>query len=534
MSNVARFLDATAARQPAGKALVFNGRSYSFAQVLTMANRVANGLKAAGYGPGSRIALACGNRPGFLAAYYGILKIGGLAVVLSTTLRQRDIQFQLEDSGAEALLTYDGRGDTVYGEGALAAAEAVPACRRVWVIPAELDGPSTIAGVPALGALMAGQSDRAATHDYAGDDTAVLLYTSGSTGRPKGVELTQGNLIALTRINQALAPREETRVRLISTPLFHVMGQVCGLNLAMLNGETLVLVEGFDPALLWRLMVEEAATYFVHMPIYYQYLLEHAGGVDEAAVRRNLKLCATGGAPLSAGLSDAFEGRFGVPLVPGYGLTEAASIVAWGGGNGGGGNGGGADRSRRGLSPTTVGQVVPGVEVVLEAAGRQSAAPGAQGEILVRGPGVMKGYLNLPEATARTLAGGWLRTGDIGRFDAAGRLDILGRADDKILRGEEHIYPAEVEAVLKSHPAVAEAAVIGIPDAYLGQEAKTFVVLRHGCALDGGDLLGWLARELPDGKCPGLVEFHAALPMTATGKVARHELVNLNDAATAR
>jgi acyl-CoA synthetase (AMP-forming)/AMP-acid ligase II len=173
---------------------------------------------------------------------------------------------------------------------------------------------------------------------------------------------------------------------------------------------------------------------------------------------------------------------------------------------------------------TTVGPVVPGVEVVLEDEAGRRAAPGGQGEILVRGPGVMQRYLNLPEVTARALRGGWLRTGDIGRFDEAGRLDILGRADDKILRGEEHIYPAEVEAVLKGHPAVAEAAVIGVADDYLGQEAKTFVVLRHGCSLAAGELLGWLARELPEGKCPGLVEFKPALPLTATGKVARHLL----------
>lgn len=519
MSNVAQFLDAIAARRPAGRALVFDGSGYSFAQVLAMANQVANGLKAAGYGPGSRIALACGNRPGFLAAYYGILKIGGVAVVLSTTLRQRDILFQLEDSGAEALLTHDGRSDTAYGEQALAAAEAAPACRRCWAIPAALDAPSPFAGIPALGDLMAGQPDLAPTYHYGAADTAVLLYTSGSTGRPKGVELTQSNLIALTRINQRLAPREDTRVRLISTPLFHVMGQVCGLNLAMLNGETLVLVDGFDPDRIWRLIVDQAVTYFVHMPIYYRYLMEHAGGIDSAAVRRSLRLCATGGAPLPAGLSGDFEARFGLPIVPGYGLTETSSIVAWGGGI----------TSRAGLAPTVVGPVVPGVEVMLEEDGVRSAAPGARGEILVRGPGVMKGYLNLPEATARTLNGGWLRSGDIGCFDAAGRLEILGRADDKILRGEEHIYPAEVEAVLKSHPAVAEAAVIGIPDATLGQEAKTFVVLRHGCSLADDELLGWLARELPDGKCPGLVEFHAALPLTATGKVARHLLVNLND-----
>jgi long-chain acyl-CoA synthetase len=518
MLNVAAFLDATAARQPDGRALVFDGTAYSFAEVLAMSNRVANGLRAAGYGPGSRIALACGNRPGFLAAYYGILKIGAFAVVLSTTLRERDIRFQLQDSGAEALLTYDGRGDTSYGEQALAAAEDAPRCRRAWIIPAGLEAPSTLPGVPALGDLMAGRSDVAATHPYAPADTAVLLYTSGSTGRPKGVELTQSNLVALTRINRALAPAQDTRVRLISTPLYHIMGQVCGLNLAMLNGETLVLADGFDPQRIWQLMTGEAATYFVHMPIYYQYLMEHAEAVDAALVRRSLRLCATGGAPLTAGLSEAFAERFGVPIVPGYGLTETSSIVAWGGG----------ERSRRGLTPTTVGHIVPGVEVLLDDGARRSAGPGAEGEILVRGPGIMKGYLNLPEASARALDGGWLRSGDLGRFDEAGRLDILGRADDKILRGEEHIYPAEVEAVLKSHPAVAEAAVIGIPDAYLGQEAKTFVVLRQGAALTGGELLAWLARELPDGKCPGLVEFHAALPMTSTGKVARHALVNLN------
>jgi len=518
--NVAFYLDSTAAQLPEAKALVYEGRSYTFRQVLQMANRVANGLKAAGYGPGSRIALACGNRPGFLAAYYGILKIGGCAVVLSTTLRERDIRFQLEDSAAEALLTYDDREKTSYGEQALAAAEAVPACTDTWVIPADISAGSPIPGRSALRDLMAGQSDQARSHGYAPHETAVLLYTSGSTGRPKGVELTQANLIAMTRINQALAPRAATRVRLISTPLFHVMGQVCGLNLAMLNGETMVLVEGFDPGLIWRLIVEESASYFVHMPIYYQYMMERADAVDTAAVHRCLRLCATGGAPMPAGLSETFQERFGLPIVPGYGLTEATSIVAWGGA----GDGSPAP-PRSGLRATTVGRPVPGVEVVLEdAAGRRSAVPGAQGEILLRGPGVMKGYLNLPQETARALQGGWLRSGDIGRFDEVGRLDILGRADDKILRGEEHIYPAEVEAVLKAHPAVAEAAVVGVPDAYLGQEAKTFVVLREGCSLPAQDLLGWLARELPDGKCPGLVEFQAALPMTPTGKVARHLL----------
>ncbi len=511
MLNVAFYLDATAVRAPASTAVVYEGRRFSYAQILHQANQVANGLRMQGFGPGSRIALACSNRPGFLAAYYGILKIGAVVVALSTTLREGDILFQLNDSKAEALLTFEGRGDFGFAEAALPAVERADHCARVWVIPADLGAASSIPGYPVLGDLMAGQSGSCRTYGYGADETAVLIYTSGSTGRPKGVELTQGNLTSMVVINQPLAAREATAVRLISTPLFHIMGQVCGLNLAVLNGEVMVLVEGFDPALIWRLIVEEAVTYFVHMPIYYQYLMERADGVDTRAVRRSLRLCATGGAPLQAGLSDAFEDRFGLGLTPGYGLTEVSSIVAWGGC-------GGAPR------PTTAGRIVPGVDVKLLDENGEEAACGDQGEIFVRSPGVMKRYLNMPTETRDRLQGGWFRSGDVGRFDAFGRLDILGRADDKILRGEEHIYPAEVEAVLKNHPAVSEAAVIAIPDDYLGQEAKTFVVLKSGRSMAEGDLLGWLSRALPDGKCPGLIQFQTALPRTPTGKVARHLL----------
>lgn len=511
MLNVAFYLDATAVRTPTATAVVYEGRRFSYAEILHQANQVANGLRAQGFGPGSRIALACSNRPGFLAAYYGILKIGGVVVALSTTLRERDILFQLNDSAAEALLTFDGRGDNAFAEQALPAAEKADLCGKVWVIPADLGMTAGLSGWPALGDLMEGQSGSFRTYGYGADETAVLLYTSGSTGRPKGVELTQGNLTSMVVINQPLAAREATAVRLISTPLFHIMGQVCGLNLAVLNGEVMVLVEGFDPALIWHLIIEEAVTYFVHMPIYYQYLMERADGVDTRAVRRSLQLCATGGAPLQAGLSDAFKDRFGLGLTPGYGLTEVSSIVAWGGC-------GGVPR------PTTAGRIVPGVEVKLLDDQGEEVACGDQGEILVRSPGVMKRYLNMPAETRCRLQGGWLRSGDIGRFDEFGRLDVLGRVDDKILRGEEHIYPAEVEAVLKGHPAVSEAAVIAIPDDYLGQEAKTFVVLKAGRSVAERELLGWLSRTLPDGKCPGLIQFQSALPLTPTGKVARHLL----------
>jgi long-chain acyl-CoA synthetase len=517
MLNPACYLDASARRDPRATAAIYEGRRYDYGQIHGMANRVAGGLAAAGFGAGDRIALCCANQPGYLAAYYGILKTGATAVVLSSVLRRQQLVDEFEDSGARALLSYDGMRDAGFAEVAAAAFEEVAACERLWLIPpdpARASRAAKAAGAPSLCDLMAEQPERFATRLVPPRATALVVYTSGSSGRPKGVEISQDALAAMVQINLMLTERAATRVRLTVSPLHHITGQVFSLNLAVLCGDTMVLAEEFDPLRAWRLIAEARVNHLVFMPICYKWLLDHADQAAPADIRRareTLRLCATGGGPLPVAWFAAFLERFGLPLVAGYGMTETTGMIAW-------------HCPAEEVRPDSVGLPVPGVEVRLGAGEAEAPAPGRRGEILVRSPGAMTGYLGQPEATARVLRDGWIRTGDIGAFDEDGYLYLHGRETGKIIRGVEHVYPAEIENVLHAHPAVVQAAVVAVPDDVLGEEIKALVVRRAGSRIGEAELLDWLARELPEDKCPGLLQFRDALPRTETGKLARHLL----------
>lgn len=511
MLNVAFYLDATAARSPNATAVVYNGQRYSYAQLHRLANQVANGLTEAGYGPGDRLAVCCSNRPGFIPIYYGILKAGATAVVLSDTLSPRDLAYELEDSQAKALFVYDRKEDLAVGDDAAEVARLAPACDDLWIIPSDPLASSTIADCAALSDLIEGQATDYLTHGFGESETAIVLYTSGSTGRPKGVEITQGNLTSMVMLNMMLAEREATRVRLVVAAMYDIMGQVFSLNLPVLSGETMVLVETFEPEETWRLIEEEGVSYMAEMPIYYRRLLDHADRVDARRVRGTLRLCATGGAALPAIWSEEFEERFGAPLSPGYGMTEATSTVSW-------------NSPAQEIRPDTAGRPIPGVELCILGEDGSPLPPGNFGEIVVRSPGVMKGYLHHPEETARALRNGWLYTNDIGALDEDGYLHIQGRADGMITQGDEHIYPAEIANILQQHPAVARAAIKGFPHETLGQEARAYVTLRDDHDIEDDDLLGWLTSELPKDRAPGHLQVVPSLPLTRNGKIAYHLL----------
>lgn len=511
MLNVAFFLDATAARKPQATATVHQGRRLSYAQLHRLANQLANGLSAAGYGAGDRIAICCKNRPGFAAVYYAVLKIGATAVVLSDSVSAHDLAYELEDCGATALFVYDGTWKIQVGEMAAEVAAAAPACRHLWAIPSDPLAASPIPGCPAIADLAEGQPTSFATRGFAASETALILYTSGSTGQPKGVELTQANLTGAMMLNQALAEPEATRVRLVLAPMYDVAGQIFSLNLPVLAGETMVLVEEFEPREAWRLIVEEGVTYMAEMPIFYRWLLDHADGVDATQVRKTLRLCPTGGAALPLPWSEEFEARFGVPIRPGYGMTEATATITW-------------NCPFDDLRTETVGRPIPGVALRIVDGSGAALPPGRDGQIEVRSPGVMKGYLNNPAATAAAMRDGWLRTNDVGRLDEDGYLLVQGRADGMITRGFEHIYPAEIVTMLYRHPLVAQAAVKAVPHDVLGQEAKAFVTLQEGRTIEARELLSWLTSELPKDRAPGLLQVVPSLPLTRNGKIAYHLL----------
>ena len=511
MLNIAHYLDAAMRRAPDTVAVVHDGVAFSYAHIDGLANRIANGLTRAGLGRGSRIGLCCTNRPEFVASYFGILKIGGCVMSLDFTSTHRDFVKLLEDAQAEALLCVDGLNDNSIAERAVEAAAGIKSCKHVWIIPKDPSGRSPLRGVPSISDLTAGCRSTFVTAAVDPGDVAVVVYTSGTTGRRKGVQITHGNVHSVAMMTLPLADSDLCRRRLAPNNLDCIMAQLYLVILPVLCGHTTILLERSDPEFVWQELVNERATYLLQMPLYYKQLLDHANGVDASQVRKTLRLCATGGTVLPPEWSTAFAERFGPRLLPGYGATEVTAAVSWTCPG---------DRYKTGA----VGRPIPGVMLRIIDENGAGVPPGEKGEVIVRSPGIMKGYLGMNDATAAAVRDGWYHTRDYGALDDDGYLFLYGRADSKIICGHGRVDPTEIELILHEHPAVSLAAVVGVPHPELGQEAKAFVVLEQDQAIGADQLLGWLKCQLPDAKCPRILQLRDSLPLTETGKIAVHLL----------
>jgi long-chain acyl-CoA synthetase len=455
--------------------------------------RVAGLLRDRGMQPGDRVGVMLPNTPEFALVYYGVLRAGGVVVPMNPLLKAREVAYYLGDSGARLLFAWHGFADEASAGAERAEAEALV------VDPAS------------FGEALASARPVQEVAERQDDDTAVILYTSGTTGQPKGAELTHANLASNAEVVRTdLEQLTAADVVFGGLPLFHSFGQTCTLNAAVASGACLSLLPRFDPVRALQILAEHRATVFAAVPTMYSALLHCP---DRAAYDvSTLRVCISGGAAMPVEVLRSFEEAFSCLVLEGYGLSETSPVASFNH----------PDRERK---PGSIGTPIRGVEMRVVDEQGVEAPQGEAGEIAIRGHNVMKGYWRRPEETAKAIPDGWFRTGDIGRVDKEGYFFIVDRKKDLIIRGGYNIYPREVEEVLYEHPAVAHAAVIGLPHPELGEEVGAAVELKPGASVAAEELRDHVKAQVAAYKYPRRVWIVEQLPKTATGKILKREIV---------
>jgi len=513
-------LKATAARMPRKAALVFYGREVSFAELDEASDRFAAWLRGRGLGPGDRVALYLENCPQFAIAHFGALKVGAITVALNPMHKAHELGHELGDSGARVLVAADAGREIVESVRDRAALDAVVRVSYRDYLPDEPtlplppslreDAPRRPAGWDEFRAIVGDGATLRALEPRARHDTALIQYTSGTTGAPKGAELTHGNVTANCELIRAFFGIGPADVLLGVVPWFHITGMEVQLNLMAYTGATLVALHRFEVETALRAIQRYRCTVTTLIATINVAILNHPA--TPTCDLTSLRLCASGGAPVPAEIARRWEAVTGHRLVEGYGLTETTAPT----------HSNPPHRPRYG----TVGVPLPytGVRVVSLEDGVTEVAPGESGEIAIRGPMVTKGYWKRPEATAEAIPDGWLRTGDIGRVDEEGYFTIEERKKDLIKASGYSVFPAEVEAIMYRHPAVAEVGVVGVPDPYRGEDVLAFVVRRPGAAATERELVEWCRAEMAVYKAPRAVRFVDTLPKTGSGKIVKRAL----------
>jgi long-chain acyl-CoA synthetase len=495
--NLAANLVRTADRYPDRPAVRLDDFVLTYATMNTRSARVAGLLRERGVRPGDRVAVMLPNVPEFAILYYGILRAGGVVVPMNPLLKAREVAYYLADSEARWIFAGSGCAEDAGAGAARAGATCV-------VIDAD------------FGALLGSSSPFSEVVERTGRDTAVILYTSGTTGQPKGAELTHANLASNVEVFATdLVRLEPDDVIFGGLPLFHSFGQTCGLNAAVSVGASLTLVPRFDAGRVVEVLERDHVTVFEGVPTMYVALLGTPDrlGRDLSALR----VCVSGGAALPVEVMRGFEAAFNCVILEGYGLSETSPVASFNH----------PDRPRK---PGSIGTPIRGVEMRVADEWGKDVPAGEVGEIVIRGHNVMKGYWRRADATAEAIADGWFRSGDLARVDDDGYFFIVDRRKDLIIRGGYNVYPREIEEVLYEHPAVAEAAVIGVPDAALGEEVGAAVVLRPGHAATPEEIREYAKGQVAAYKYPRRVWLLDALPKGPTGKVLKREIRPPGDA----
>jgi long-chain acyl-CoA synthetase len=534
ISSVQGLFDTAAKQFGPLPALQFMDKQITYSELHALANRAAAGFQKLGVGPGVHVGLYLPNTPHYVIAFFGVLKAGGTIVNYSPLEALRGLEFKVEDSETEILVTLDvaslyPQADKLLTStrlkklivGELAEWALAPGPVKAHMTAAELLSEVKHDERRLAFRDLLDNDGRYQTHPLGAlaDEVAVIQYTGGTTGSPKGAMLTHANLTAACSLYTEVMTRAEEGLRvgeerfLCVLPLFHIYSLTVVMLLGFRLGAELVLHPRFDPAAALKDIVEKKITVYMGVPTMHVALLSQPG--VESMDLSSLRLCASGGAPLPVAVQERFEKVVGRLLSEGWGMTETAPIGTFTP----------RDGSRK---PGSCGIPYPGTQMKLVdvADPNREVALGERGEICVKGPNVMKGYWKKPQATADAMtADGFFRTGDVGIMDADGFVFIVDRTKDMLLCGGFNVYPRNIEEAIYQHPSVEEVSVIGVPDAYRGESPKAFVKLKAGAPpLTLDDLKAFLKDRLGKHEMIGALEIRDELPKTPVGKISKKDL----------
>ena len=502
-----------AIEQPEKTAYMFMDKATSYAELEGAIGKFAAGLKELGVEKGDHVALLLGNTPHFIISLYATMRLGATAIPINPIYTPDEISYIIQNGDVKAVVALDLLLPLVeVGVKAFPQVETYIVCETT----------------PDVGDKVASLSDEAKAKtklftyvigttqgcvepvEVDNDETAVILYTSGTTGRPKGAMLTHGNLYSNARdVGDYLEMSDGDRI-ITTLPVFHVFALTVVVNAPLMKGATLLLAPRFSPGEIYELAAKYEATVFAGVPTMFNFLYQFEEGDVKAF--SHLRLAISGGASLPVSLLHAFEDKFNVRISEGYGLSEASPVTCFNP----------LDRERKAGS---IGTSIINVENKVVNEYGEEVPNGEVGELIVRGPNVMKGYYKLPEDSALAIRDGWLYTGDLARRDDEGYFYIVDRKKDIVIIGGYNVYPREVEEVLYAHEGVVEAAVIGLPDENFGEKVHAFVVLKDK-SITEEELKTYCAEHIAKYKVPTAIEILDELPKNSTGKILRRSLRN--------
>jgi long-chain acyl-CoA synthetase len=507
--NLSSQLHETAKRVPHKPAYYFQDQPSTYAELDGAITKFASGLEKLGVKKGDHVGLLLGNSPFFVIGMYGALRLGATVIPINPIYTPDEIGYILNNGDVTTVIALD---------------LLVPLAEKMhhtlpkvehYIVCETPQGKGTSNSQLSIHTKLKSFSEIVAlgqlsfqVPEVEEDDVALILYTSGTTGKPKGAMLTHKNLYSNARdVGIYLHMNEDDRV-ITTLPMFHVFCLTVCLNAPLLSGATILIDPKFSPKEIFRLVKKYEATVFAGVPTMYNFLYQYPEG--EPKDLQSLRLCISGGAAMPVALLKSFEEKFKVVISEGYGLSEAAPVTCFNP----------LDRPRKAGS---IGQSIVHVENKIVNELGEEVPVGQSGELIVRGPNVMKGYYKMPEETAATIRDGWLYTGDMAMMDEEGYFYIVDRKKDLIIVGGYNVYPREVEEVLYNHHEIVEAAVIGVPDPDQGEAVKAYVVSNNPDLTEEA-VISYAKEYLAKYKTPTLIEFLQELPKNTTGKILRRAL----------